>query len=363
MKILITTEMVLQPEKNGGGERAVSTLAEQFRKEGHEVLVAAPHFSDISLQRDDLKPYRVIRCKRLLVPGDQVSIPSPQIKDEICKFAPDAVLMNNVGGLSMYAVEYAQERGIPAIHTIHVYYQGDIPNSIPIFTPKRRFWIENVKKFFGEEMNMADRVVCVSEHQAKIYKEQFGVTSPMKVIRNGTIFPMPNDLDALKQVADKTFGLGEAETVFLHVGRLESGKRVDFSLRGLAEVKRALSVHGKRTDFQFVIVGTGAEKENLALQAAELGLQENTRFLGGLSDDELKSVYARSDLLLAPSLGETDSIAVAEAACHKVPSLVCKNTGAEGKIQDGVSGFHFENNINSHAGKILEIMHNKPLLE
>ena len=120
---------------------------------------------------------------------------------------------------------------------------------------------------------------------------------------------------------DSLFTLG-------YVGRLAPEKNV----RLLVEIEKALRASGN-TNFRFVIVGAGSERDWLEknLQFAE--------FTGVLKGESLARAYANFDLFIFPSSTDTFGNVVLEAQASGVPAIVSDGGGPKFIIRDGVTGY------------------------
>ncbi len=113
-----------------------------------------------------------------------------------------------------------------------------------------------------------------------------------------------------------------------YVGRLTAEKNV----RALARLEQALFDRGHR-DFQFVVVGEGAEQE---------WLRKNMRqaeFTGVLTGPELSRTFANFDVLAFPSETDTFGLVVLEAFSSGVPAVVTNSGGPQYTVRHGSSGF------------------------
>jgi glycosyltransferase involved in cell wall biosynthesis len=81
----------------------------------------------------------------------------------------------------------------------------------------------------------------------------------------------------------------------LFVGRLVSDKGLDLLLDALAR----LAARGARP--ALTVVGSGPEREPAQRRALELGLEEQVRFAGPLSGEELAATYRRHRIVVIPS--------------------------------------------------------------
>jgi glycosyltransferase involved in cell wall biosynthesis len=113
-----------------------------------------------------------------------------------------------------------------------------------------------------------------------------------------------------------------------YVGRLTAEK----SVRTLARLEQALLDRGYR-DFQFVVVGEGAEQE---------WLRNNMRqaeFTGVLTGAALSRTFANFDVLAFPSETDTFGLVVLEALASGVPAVVTDRGGPQYTVRHGSTGY------------------------
>jgi glycosyltransferase involved in cell wall biosynthesis len=67
--------------------------------------------------------------------------------------------------------------------------------------------------------------------------------------------------------------------------------------------------------------------EQLSARALELGIAERVRFRGALVGAALEAAYARADLFVTASRGETYGMVVTEALAHGIPVLATRVGG------------------------------------
>jgi len=119
---------------------------------------------------------------------------------------------------------------------------------------------------------------------------------------------------------------------FGFVGRLRAEKNV----RLLAELEKKLLEKGK-TNFKFVVVGEGNEREWLEKN------MKHVEFTGFLDGEKLSEAYANMDVFVFPS--ETDAFGnvAQEANASGVPAIVTNQGGPKFIIKHNESGFIAEN--------------------
>ncbi|HEX7075184.1 MAG TPA: glycosyltransferase, partial [Hyphomicrobiaceae bacterium] len=126
--------------------------------------------------------------------------------------------------------------------------------------------------------------------------------------------------------------------VVLFVGRLVEGKGVSFLIQALGNPVLA------QTTVCAAIVGDGPQRQALEEQARYSGLGERIRFLGSVAHDALPEIYASCDIFCLPAIrtarGEEEGfgLVLAEAASSGLPIVAARVRGAQGLLEDGVTG-------------------------
>ncbi len=76
-----------------------------------------------------------------------------------------------------------------------------------------------------------------------------------------------------------------------------------------------------------MIVGTGYHMEELRRQSIALGIDHHVRFLGYVSDNDLKDLYKIADVVCIPSLYEPFGIVALEGMAANVPVVTSDSGG------------------------------------
>jgi glycosyltransferase involved in cell wall biosynthesis len=107
------------------------------------------------------------------------------------------------------------------------------------------------------------------------------------------------------------------------LGRLDPKKGIP-RLLGACALLPSLGL----TRFELTIAGAGepAYEESLHAQLRTLGIQQDVRFTGELSDAAKSDFFAQLDLLVMPSFTENFGIVAAEALAHAVPVIASRAT-------------------------------------
>lgn len=140
------------------------------------------------------------------------------------------------------------------------------------------------------------------------------------------VFPFFPDLDFFERKGPPR----EGPLVFVSSGRLDVGhKGQDVALRAFA---RAVANTG-RSEFRFLIAGTGPDRERLGELARELGLAANVEFPGWLEAAEVATLFGSADVLVHPARYDPFPVAVLEAMAS---GLAILGSEASGSVRDRV---------------------------
>jgi colanic acid/amylovoran biosynthesis glycosyltransferase len=124
----------------------------------------------------------------------------------------------------------------------------------------------------------------------------------------------------------------------VQASRLIAKKGLPTALRAFAEFARAFP------GATFAIAGEGPQFGELQALAAALGVADRVRFVGFLSQEKLRALYAESHLFLHPSeLGENGDQegvpnAMLEAMAGGLPVVATKHGGIPEAVENGISG-------------------------
>lgn len=214
--------------------------------------------------------------------------------------------------------------GVPMVFTYHTKFDIDIRRALPT-----KLMQDQAIKMLVGNISAADEVWTVSEGARQNllslgYQESEG--RRIRIMENGVDFPCgradPDDAAFLRS----ELGLEGHGPVFLFVGRLLWYKGIRHILDSLKLLKE------RGTDFRMMIVGDGADREEIEAYTQELDLTDKVIFTGAIYDrEELRVYYTAGDLFIFPSLYDTNGIVVREAAACGVPSVLIKGScAAEG---------------------------------
>jgi phosphatidylinositol alpha 1,6-mannosyltransferase len=249
-----------------------------------------------------------------------------RIAKELDSFNPDVIHITGLNDISIIGAYLAWKRQIPLLASWHT--------NIHEFAARR---LDKLFAFLPDQMRnsltgFAERKIL--DGSVLYYKMAKMVLSPNKelvdMLGNGT----GRQSRLMQRGVDTNFLTPEKRTVsdgkirLGFVGRLRAEKDV----RLLAKIEKTLLDAG-RTNFEFLIVGEGTEREWLS-QNMKTG-----KFTGFLAGEELAEAYANMDIFVFPSATDAFGNVVQEANASGVPAIVSDRGGPKFIIQHGVSGF------------------------
>ncbi|MDZ4307489.1 glycosyltransferase family 4 protein [Allopontixanthobacter sp.] len=136
--------------------------------------------------------------------------------------------------------------------------------------------------------------------------------------------------------------------------------------KGLRQLLTALAAltPADRARIDLTIVGDGPERAELEAVAAALGMGGRLRFEGRKRYAELGEYYARSDVLLVPSLADYRSLASFEGLAYGLALLNSTRDGATDEtVREGVNGFAIDPHDPSQiADRISRLVNDRALL-
>lgn len=325
MKICMMTNTYLPHV--GGVARSVSTFAEEFQRQGHEVLVVAPEFDGKRLApRAEAIVERIPSLRNFN--GSEFSVRLPlltALSERLDEFQADIMHAHHPFLLGDTALRVAMNKNIPIVFTHHTRYE-DYAHYVPFSDTLRDVAIEVATHF----ANLCDGVIAPSESIARTIRRR-GVKSPMAVIPTGI------DVAAFASADRARFRermqLPPQAVVIGHVGRLAIEKNLGF----LAEaVARHLQTAPQA---RFLVVGDGPGRDELKAVFKEYDVLDQLILAGKRTGRVLREAYRAMDIFAFASRSETQGMVVAEAMAAGVPVVALNASGVRDVVRDGENGF------------------------
>ena len=141
----------------------------------------------------------------------------------------------------------------------------------------------------------------------------------------------PNERVALR----KEFGFSPDDVVFVSVCRLSKEKNVSES------IDHFVSLNSDRPGLKLLIVGDGAERQNLEQKADASGFSDSIRFAGNVPMDIVWKYFKVGDIFISSSVSEIQGLTYIEALACGIPIVCRKDQALDISLIPGVNGFDF----------------------
>ena len=277
----------------------------------------------------------------------------PPYETALASTMVDVITNNNIDLLHVhYAIPHAsaaymakkilekQGKIIPVITTLH---GTDITlvGKDKTFSPVVTFSI-----------NESDAITAVSQNLRDETYRNFKIEKEIKVIQNFVDVKRfrKKPIDAFRRVIAP-----HNEKVVLHASNFRKLKRVTDVVRVFAEIN-------KKVPSKLLFVGDGPERPAAESLARELGVYDETRFVG--RQEQIEEVLAISDLFILPSDYESFGLAALEAMAAGVP-VISSNAGGLPEVNiEGETGYMADvGDVNTMAMRAIELLSDEKKLD
>ena len=327
MKILMMTNTYFPLV--GGIEQSIRSFCDEFRRLGHEVLIAAP--SHEGKAEDEEHVIRVPALKKFYKTDFSINLPVLGLLPKIMKtFSPDIVHSHHPFFMGDFALRLSRQYHRPLVFTYHIMVEKYV-HYLPIQNEgAKRFVIEIAAGY----ANLADQVIVPSQSVRDILLGR-GVVSPIAVIPTGVDrerFSNGNGADFRKRngIPPQAFVIG-------HVGRLAPEKNLDFLVGCLIELLE------KEPRVRVLMVGQGPSQKMIEAAFEQAGLGKRLHLTGFLYKEDLADAYCAMDVFVFASLSETQGVVLLEAMAAGVPVVAVDAPGTREVVKDRWNGRMIEN--------------------
>ncbi len=148
----------------------------------------------------------------------------------------------------------------------------------------------------------------------------------------------------LREGVRSRLGFQENTIVVLILARMEARKNHAMLIRAIAKLRQ------QGMPIALICGGDGPERETLDTLTSELGVSQNVRFVGAISEQEKPMIYSAADIFAMPSITvgqmiEGFGIVFIEAAAAGLPTICGRTGGQREAILEGISGFSVDGTV------------------
>ncbi|GAB3620410.1 hypothetical protein GCM10027417_16710 [Glutamicibacter endophyticus] len=307
-------------------------LATAMHARGHRVHVLAARGSKGATYTEVRDEAIVHRLRSHAAPThDYFRIVFPwEVNREIDKLLndikPDVIHAQSHYMIGQHALAYGRKHSVRTVATNHF-----MPENLDPFLPFPRWFkrivARNSWRDMGKIFGRADAVTTPTPLAAKAMRERAGLEQ---------VLPLSNGIEVGNyELAEGEQIAKNSEPTILFAGRLAVEKNIN-------ELIEALPLMRKVPNAVVEIVGGGEQRAPLEKLAKEQGVAERVRFLGHVSDEELRAAYLRADVFCQPGTAELQSLVTLEALSASKPVVLANAMALPHLVDVGVNGYMFE---------------------
>jgi len=172
----------------------------------------------------------------------------------------------------------------------------------------------NVYAIEREGMEMADKIIAVSNLTRKVVIEKYGIP-PEKVV---TVY---NAVEPVQDEQKKLPPKAVNEKVVTFLGRITMQKGPEYF------IEAANLVLKKMQNVRFVMAGSGDLMNAMITRIADLKIADKFHFTGFLKGNDVQNLFNMTDVFVMPSVSEPFGIVPLEAMQLQVPVIISNQSG------------------------------------
>ncbi len=317
----------------GGVARSVSTFAEEYRRQGHRVLVVAPNFEGRPpSKKSEAIVERVAAIQNFNGSDFSVRLPlAATLSDRLDGFQADIVHAHHPFLLGDTALRVAMNKNVPIIFTHHTRYE-DYTHYVPFDSPALKEVAATLPTQFA---NLCDGVIAPSESIAELIRDR-GVNVPIAVVPTGIDVAAFASADGTKfrrarKIPPEAFVVG-------HVGRLAPEKNLTYLAEAVARFLR------RSPTARFLVVGAGPSEAELRETMEKYKVADRLILAGKKTGRSLHEAYRAMDVFAFASFSETQGMVLAEAMAAGLPVVALEAPGVREVVRHRRNGFMLPKN-------------------
>jgi glycosyltransferase involved in cell wall biosynthesis len=266
---------------------------------------------------DGMKVYRLPR--QFKISNTPISFKwKKQIKKIIEKEKPDIINAHSpVPFIADVACRVAHKKGIPFLLTYHNDLVKD--NFILDLICKKYYWLMGNKT-----LTQSTKIIATSEYYANNSPYLKKRLNKISIISPGVNLPAKSNFNKIKN-----------QLIFVsQLDKTHKHKGLNYLIESINLIKDRIN------DIKLNVIGTGNNTEEYKEQVKRLGLDNNIKFLGKISDEELSRKYGESEIIVLPSYNSSEGFGMVliEGMAHKCVAIGTRVGGIPYAISENKDG-------------------------
>jgi 1,2-diacylglycerol 3-alpha-glucosyltransferase len=226
------------------------------------------------------------------------------------------------------AIRYCRAQGIPLVFTNHTRYDLYAQAYLPMVP--EALGDAFLGAYLPSFCKACDLVIAPSPGLKDVLVN-LGVETQIEVIPNGVDIKPFQTVE--HPVPREQLGFKEDDVILTYMGRIGIEKNLPFLLRAFA------AISGTYDNVGLLIIGDGAERENLEDLVRIMGINDRVHFTGMIPYDELPAYMKIADAFVTASVSEVHPLSVIEALAAGLPVVGIQSPGVGDTIENGVNGY------------------------
>jgi len=344
MKILYISDVYF-PRINGVST-SIRTFVKQMQSLGHEVHLIAP---DYAVSTEDESWIKRIPARSIYFdPEDKLmkwGAAMRKLPELRCENY-DLIHVHTPFVAHYLGLRLARELKVPCVETYHTFFEDYLHHYLP-WVPKliARGIARTISK---RQCNAVDAIVAPSAPMLSVLRA-YGVKVAAEVIPTGLQEHSFKDADGT--AFRIKYDIPLERPMLLFVGRVAFEKNISF----LLEMTQVLIE--RHPDVLLVVAGQGPAEKSLHKLAADLGLDNNIKFIGYLDRNaELNACYQAADIFVFSSKSETQGLVLLEAMAQGTPVVAIAELGTASILVEGQGASIAPDNIEDFAEKVHRLL-------
>jgi 1,2-diacylglycerol 3-alpha-glucosyltransferase len=335
---------------SSGVVRSIELFSREYTKLGHSVYIFCPDYPLMhSLEEENV--FRFMSVPWPTMTDFSLPVPlSAYLNQTIERLSIDIIHVHSPFLLGRLGARAARRHKLPLIFTFHTLYEQYV-HYFPFAENLSKQVVRAIARDFSNRCN----VVVAPSQMVADYLRQIGINTLIVKIPTGI------DMDEFKELdrnwLKTSYSVRPEEKVLLFIGRLGKEKNITFLLKSFQDVSKCIP------DCRLVLVGKGPLEEYLRQLCRQQGIRDKVIFTGELSRQQIVHCYASSDLLVFPSVSDTQGLVIGEAKAAGVPVVAIRAFGPAEMVIHNEDGLLTENSLPAFTKAIIKLLTDKELYE